>query len=79
MVHDFGHGEVFLETLFARGAEEAVHLAAHLCGDAQRGAFLVGDVGRFDEMLTSREEVFLRAVFRHLFLDGSLQSGLILL
>ena len=62
LVHDFGHGKVLLKALFARGAEKTVHLAAYLRGDTQRGAFLVGDVGRLDKMIAGREEVFLRAI-----------------
>ena len=33
LVDDFGDTEVFLETLFSRSAEEAIHLASHLGGD----------------------------------------------
>ena len=43
LIQDIGCGEVALKTLFARLTEEAVHLAAHLAGDAQRGAIAIRD------------------------------------
>ena len=43
LIQDVGCGEVALKALLARLTEEAVHLAAHLTGDAECGAVAIRD------------------------------------
>ena len=65
LVEDVGGGELCHESLPAGHAEVAGHFAAHLGGDAERGALAVGDEDGFDVVtFDSAIEVFDGAVLR---------------
>ena len=80
LVQDIGRGQVALEALLARLTEEAVHLAAHLARDAERGPLAIGDEdGLYEEArrvcccgtATYGEQVLDGAVAGALAVDGS--------
>ena len=66
LVEDFARREVGSEALLARHAEEAIHLAASLGRDAERGAVSLGDHDGLNEASTSGKEILDRAVSRSL-------------
>ena len=67
LVEDVASREVAVKALLSGDTETAAHLAAHLTGDAEGGAVIVGDEDRLDEVAVEhRKEVFLGAVLGNL-------------
>ena len=67
LVQDVTGRQTSLESLLSGLAEEAVHFAAHLRRDAERGAVLIRNIHRFHELSASgREEILDGTIHRML-------------
>ena len=63
LTQDVGSFQISLKALFSRLAKEAVHLASHLCGNAERTSLSIRDINRFDEMTAqSGKQILLRSI-----------------
>ena len=65
LIEDVGRSEIALEALLTRLAEQAIHLAPHLAGNAECGmATLLGDIDRLDKLGARRRTAISRTSHR---------------
>ncbi len=72
LVQDVACGEITFKALFARLAEQTIHLTAHLTRHTQRGPLAIRDIDSLNKLRTVayREEIFDGAVLRALAVNG---------